>query len=520
VGVLAKPIGQKVEASWEASRHDRMVTAAFLLTLIAAGLRIYAAYWFPWEQDELYTIDEGTNLFHTQILPGIQSRPLFFLMLHPVLKYLPHDPIILRALPLLFGIAGVWTTWVLGKRILGEMGGLFACGIVAVIPWHLYVSGFARYYSLLYLVAALFYLLIPRAWDSDRPGPYLGVLALLAIGTFSHPSFVFPIAGAVLGLALQRTNGRFRVQWPSRKAWMYLWGPFLLMLAIRSVVLASIGKSSGLQNGTGRGLDASLRIVPAMIDWMTVTIFALAVIGAVLMLTVDHRRMQRTGRMAIGAVLTTFIGLSIAAGFIDVYADYGVAMLPLAIVCAAGGLTLAIEATPITLRRYTRLTLGAMLVAGLLPSVASHLSDGTRFDYRPAYAFISTTGGGRPTFMWPEVMQGQYAPGTRVLPLLTSRARRDSLLAREGPSWAIVSVKRHGIVGDEDGHLTDWLNTYCRPQARFERSRWDYRLYRVDVYRCAPLAQAVTTPQTAVDSLRQKEGSHPSPGAVVPSKSF
>src|SRR5665213_3692634 len=125
--------------------------------VMAVLLRVYEVFRFPFEQDELYTIDEAINLFHTRLLPGIQARPFFFLLEHPFLSVLPHTAPWIRILPLLFGVAGVWVTWRLARDLAGPVVGFVALALVAISPWQLYVSGFARYYSLLYLLAALIY---------------------------------------------------------------------------------------------------------------------------------------------------------------------------------------------------------------------------------------------------------------------------------------------------------------------------------------------------------------------------
>jgi len=49
---------------------------AWSIVVAAAMMRIFGAVRFPFEQDELYTIDEATNLFHTRLLPGIRPGPV------------------------------------------------------------------------------------------------------------------------------------------------------------------------------------------------------------------------------------------------------------------------------------------------------------------------------------------------------------------------------------------------------------------------------------------------------------
>ena len=86
---------------------------------------------------------------------------------------------------------------------------------------------------------------------------------------------------------------------------------------------------------------------------------------------------------------------------------------------------------------------------------------------------------------WPLILQRHYAPALRAAELRPDPARLDAALAAEGELWVIASVKRYGIAMDDSGALAVWLARRCRRDASFERPRWDYRVYRVEVWRCA-----------------------------------
>src|SRR5215218_9328911 len=205
-------------------RESRGVIAALLLGIVA---RVYAVTRFPFEQDELYTIDEATNLFHTRLAPGIQARPVFFWLEHPIVTGLPHIPVVLRALPFIFGVLGLLVTWAFARRVLGRRAGGVAILLAAVSPWHLYASAFGRYYSLVYLLAALVFWRLLVAVDSDRPRDYVLTLLPLVVGAWTHPSFAFPVAAAAVAVLLVRRDGTVSWRWPSGMAWTYLWGPFV-----------------------------------------------------------------------------------------------------------------------------------------------------------------------------------------------------------------------------------------------------------------------------------------------------
>lgn len=469
----------------------RTALAATILIATGAALRLWSALRLPLEQDEIYTIDEATNLFHTRLLPGIQARPVFFVLEHPFVSGGAPGVLALRALALVFGIAGLWALWRLARAVLGDTGALAALALVVLSPWHLYASSFARYYSLVFLLAALAYWLIPRAYDSDRPRHYLAALAPTLVGAWTHPSFIFPVAGAVLGVHLVRQDGRIGWRWPSRRAWGWLWSPLLIVSAAGLAAIRLLHKTSAVANGGERGLLATLRLVPAMVDWTTPIVAAAGVIGIVLLMRSPVPARRRFGAMALLGVAGSIVALFALSFVTAIYADYGIAALPLILVAGAGVVQWLAELAPAARQRAAGVVTATLVLIGVLPSAASYLSDGTRFDYRPAFAAIARQDPGTAVLAWPVALQRFYAPGLRSYELPTRAPELDSLLARERTLWAVVSVKRYGIVGDDSGEMAGWLAAHCRQVAQYQRPRFDYRMYRVDLWRCAATSSAL-----------------------------
>ena len=459
--------------------------ALVVILVVGAALRLAGLLTLPYDQDELYTVHEATYLFQSQLHPGIEGRPLYFLLQHAVLFVSPPSPLSLRLLPFLFGVLGLWLTWLIGARVFGVTAGLVAALLAALSPWHLYESGFARYYAMLYALAAAVFLLYPRATERDRPRDYLAVLALFVLGSASHPSFTFPIVGAVVAAQLIQSDGSFVWRWPSPTAWRWLWGPFATLLIAGFLALRLTSHDAAFRNFGGRGLAANLRLVPAMVQWMTPTVALAAVIGAVLMARSREPRYRRWGWMTLLGAGGTLGIILVAATRTNVYADYGTAMLPLVFVTAGGLVHWGTESLDAPARMGFLWTAVGLLLAGVLPSTISHLSDGPRFDYRPAYAAIAREAPALAVLTQPLVLQRQYAPGLRAYQLKANSTYLDSTLTRERDLWAVVSVQRYGIVGDPAGALERWLGIHCRLRTSHQRPRFDYRSYRVDLYRCS-----------------------------------
>ena len=312
---------------------ERIAVAA--IVLFAVALRAHGLSTFPLEQDELYTVDEGTFLLHSELRPGIAARPLYYLLVHPMLMGLPQTPVLLRLLPFLFGIGGVIAAWWLARRTLGRTAGLAAATFVAISPWHLYASGMARYWSLVFLFAALSYALIPRAINRDDRRAYVPAFVVLLLGSVTHPSFLFPMSGAILGAHLIHADGRLGLRWPTATAWRWLWGPYAVALAAGALVVRSLTHASGLTNWNGRGAAADLRLIPAVVEWATPVMFAAALACIVLLFRERSPVRRRWALMAGLGIVASLVALIASSTKTNTYADYAMAALPLVLVTAA-----------------------------------------------------------------------------------------------------------------------------------------------------------------------------------------
>jgi len=73
---------------------------ALALLAVAAAFRVPGVMGHIFDQDELYTLVESTHLFSTTLEPGIEARPVYYLLQHALLGVVPHTEIGLRILPM------------------------------------------------------------------------------------------------------------------------------------------------------------------------------------------------------------------------------------------------------------------------------------------------------------------------------------------------------------------------------------------------------------------------------------
>lgn len=457
-----------------ARKHMTLLVAVISLAVL---LRLWGLWGFPFDQDELYTLRDAVGFGE-----GMSARPLYYFLQHLLLDIFPVTHFHLRLPAFIFGVLGVWATWRLGRAVFGVTAGIVAASLIAISPWHLYASGFARYWTLVYLLAAVTYWIMWRAVRTDELKLYLTVSGILAVGALTHPTFLFPLAGALPVMYLVDGRARLDLRKPSSASVLGLIFPMGILVAGAFVVLTATDSWSMLRNATGRGLDASLRLLPAIIQWGSPSLFAVAGLGTIGLYAWNQNADRRWTATVVAGAATGIGGLLVASFVTDVYADYAMAVLPLVFV-TAGAIIQRIGERLADKGPWVSAGATLVLAAAVLPGTVSHLSSGTRFDYRPALSYIEDTDPQARVFGWPIALQKWYAPDLTHSELTMDPAQLSSALAEEGGFWVVTSHRRRGIAGDAV-EVADWLDRHCHTMHTYERPRIDYRTYRVDVHWC------------------------------------
>jgi 4-amino-4-deoxy-L-arabinose transferase-like glycosyltransferase len=453
---------------------------------LALFLRLPGVLGHAFDQDELYTLHESLDLFATTLEPGIDARPVYYLLQHALLYVVPHTELGLRILPLLFGLGGVFLTWYVATRLAGPLAGGVAGLVVAAAPWHMYISSTARYYSLVYLLALGFFYCFLRAAEagSDRRW-HLAALVLLMVGSATHPTFIFPaFGGAALAVLAawtwKRLDGVATTALITRIA-----VPFAGFLLVGFAVLRAIGREKAVRNLDGRGWTAVVRLVPAIIEWVTPMILVAGIVASFWLLwRARHRTDLLWALLVLGGTTGAMVILFFAAMVTNVYPYYATAMLPLLFVVIGVGVARVADELPYASQYITAGAVTVVLLAGMAPGTASQILHGTRFDYRPAFEEIRAQGAEDLVLAWPVVVQRYYAPEFRAREFHPDPDYLQETLEGGEPFWAIASRRRHGIIGDVGDEGRRWLSRECEETRAFQGRRFDFRMYEVILYRC------------------------------------
>ena len=466
-------------------KSDRTWLAPALLMLAAVLIRAHALGSIAFEPDELGTLWDATRLSAASATgPGILGRPVYYVLQHVLLAVMAPTPLALRLPAFVFGIAGVWATWYAARRLFGEVAGIVAGALVVLSPWHQYASQFARYWTLVYLLAVLSYLFLVEATAEDRPASSVRAAVAMILGALTHPTFIFPMIGAVAAAHLVPPAAGaegWAIRWPTGKAWRWLWIPLVVVVGGWFVGVKLTGNAGALGNFGGRGLSATAGAFFGMTEWATPAVIVAAGLGAIFLLERAAASDRRWGLLALLAVLSG--GLLLLAGGLrnDVYADYGMALLPVVFVTIGGAVSRIAETAGAG--RWPAVAAAAVLGAAQLPGLASNYRDVMRFDFRPAFAYVQKTDSTRLVVGTSTAIQKYYAPSLHFEEIGSDDGYLRRTLGRTGGFWMMMARHRSGwINGDELAQ--EWVDGNCRVVLRSGARRFDYREYDVDLVWC------------------------------------
>jgi hypothetical protein len=299
----------------QTQRDRRLILAA--LILVALSLRLVRLGLQPLWWDEGWSLYFATVGVPTMLqLTAVDIHPPFYyLLLHLWIGILGSGVFSVRLLSVLVGTATVPLLYVVGRRLLGDRGGLLAGFLLAVSPFHIYYSQEVRMYGLVTLLglAALHFAL---RWESEsvksgigRLGIGLGyvVTATAALYTQYYAAFLLLALNLVVVFHWLRTrrSACAVLSWLGAQAavvvlflpWAWYAGGKLLTY-IRFKVSVEQDLSLGLLRYVGRNLAAFGwgHAEGSLAQWWWLGLLPLAVVAVALGLVL----WKRPGKVGVG----------------------------------------------------------------------------------------------------------------------------------------------------------------------------------------------------------------------------
>jgi len=503
----------KVHNDSAAGRRPDVWPAVLLASLIvlALALRVWRLGHWGFEGDEIFTLRDSLN-------PSLSNpRPLLYFLNHYLVRPLvPLDELGLRLLPALFGVLAIPAFYLVSRRLVGTRAALFGTLLLAVNPIHVYHSQYARYWSLVFLLSAVYPFALylgfrerNRGWLAL--GLVTGVLAVLA-----HPTAVLLVGGLGLFLASHLRRDHLARLWRQRSV---RWGTLFVVILAAVIggryllVLRNwIFERPQLQGGADHLLHSpggpwvkQAAIMLSYMDGLTPPLMLVGVLGIYLLWQ---------GRDRSLALLLTYL-VVVPVAFILLLAfrtavstTYLLSTTPVFFIGAGVFLDrLAGVDWELRPRWLLSATVTAIIILAGAPTLVSQYRDGRRNDFRGVARWLNERlAPGDVVFSDQYRTLSHYLRGAEARRLVADPAPLEQSVTRlhesggGGTLWIVKPVAAEGghRTNPRLGSLKGWIYHNCQLSNSIGVARLDFRHNELQIYRCpAPASNGVTRPGTS-----------------------
>lgn len=178
--------------------------------------------WFD-EADVVVRAQQSLGaVLHTFVKPG-ENGPLYNLLLHFWIRLFGPSEASVRLPSAIAGLLTVPVIYVVGRRTLGRRVGLFAAGLLAISPYHVWYSQEAKMYAIAVLLTLLSTACFVEALLRNERGWWVGYVVVTTLGFYFHVTtvLIFVAQCAFFVLTWKR--------WPERhRSWLISAGALTL----------------------------------------------------------------------------------------------------------------------------------------------------------------------------------------------------------------------------------------------------------------------------------------------------
>jgi Dolichyl-phosphate-mannose-protein mannosyltransferase len=467
------------------------------LILVSLALRFWRVGDWNLEATEIFTLRDSIHPRFTN------PRPLSYLLNYYLVRpFMPLDEFGLRLLPAVFGVLAIPAFYFVSRRLTGIRAALFGTLLLTFNELHVYYSQFARYWSLVFLLCAIYpYAIYLGIRERDRRalviGLVTGVLAALA-----HPVSVLLIGGPAIWLLATYLRPRyFMALWNRRefRVGVVVAAVLLVVVLVRFVPILGRWISSHDKNpGSGQflvrapmapGLKQFFYVV-AYLESLTIPLVLSGMLGVYLLWQGRDRFLAIFLTSLVAFPIAVLTLLSLRTPVSTYY------LLPTAPVFFLGAgvffdRLLEVEWS-LRPRWLLPATVAAMVLAAGTPTLVSQYSNGRRYDFRGVARWIEAhRTPDDVVFSDQPMVLAHYLPGTQVQRLrydtvpLARSLQQVQETARQGALWIVAPTPSHALRTNlAQGGLSDWMYEHCRLRNIIGKGRIDFRQQYLQVHRC------------------------------------
>ena len=488
--------------------RDQGLAPAILLTgliVLAVALRFWRLGEWNFEGTEMFTLRDSVR-------PQFRNpRPLGYLLTYfLVLPFRPLDEFGLRLLPAVFGVLAIPVLYAVGRRLVGTRAALLGTLLLTVSGLHVFYSQFARYWSLVFLLSAIYpYALYLGVRERNSRALALGVVTLV-LAILAHPVSALLVGGPALWLLATYLRPRYLKQ-----AWGYRsfrWGTALALvlgaaLAWRLVPILQSWISMHDRNpGMGQFLlgpklpqgPKQMALLSAFLEGITPPV-ALGAAAGIVMLWQQRDRTLAIFLASLAIFPLLFVALISIRTPVSTF--YLVPTGPVFFLGAGVFLDRIFQMDwSLRPRWLVPATITAIFLTAGAPTLISQYRNGRRFDFRGVAQWLEPKlSPADLVFSDQPMVLAHYLGGAEVQKLrhnadpLRESAGRLRQSGGGAVLWVIAPAPAHALRTNlKRGGLAHWMYQNCQMQNTVGRGRIDFRQQYLQVYRCPPAPAPAT----------------------------
>jgi mannosyltransferase len=480
----------------------------FLAGLLVLGiaLRFWRLSHWAFDSDEIFMLRD--SLYPRPSNP----RPLLYYVNHYLVAPLvPLDEFGLRLLPAVFGVLAIPAFYFVCRRLLGTRAALLGALLLTVSGLHVYYSQFGRYWSLVFLLTAVYpYAIYIGVRERDRRALGVGLTTGL-LASVAHPVSVLLVGGPALWfLGTFLTPRNLAAWWRQRSV---RWGALVLVIllaaiAVRFIPILQGWVSSHDKNpGSGQfllrtpapvGVKQAFYLLGYVQGW-TFSVVLTGMMG-IYLLWRGHDRFLARFLTSLAIFPIGFITLASIRTPVSAY--YLIPVAPVFFLGAGYFLDrlFAIDWKGSPLRILPATVLALILIEGA-PTLVSQYLNGRRYDFKSAARWLQPRlSSGDVVFSDQPVALGYYLPQLEVRRLRFNTAPLGEslrLMRQAGPGaalWIVAPSPGHAFrTRLREGGLAEWIYGNCQLRNSIGTGRVDFRQQYLQVYRCPPAGDSASS---------------------------
>jgi dolichyl-phosphate-mannose-protein mannosyltransferase len=481
-----------------------------ILIVLASALRFWRLGDWGFDSDEIFMLRDSVELQHGN------PRPLLYWLNHYLVQpFVPLNEFGIRVLPAFFGVLAIPALYLVARRLVGTRAALYGALLLAVSGLHVYYSQFGRYWTLVFLLSAVYpfaiYLgLRERSVPTLVLGLFTGVLAVLA-----HPASVLLLGGMGVWLvATYLRRDHLAWLWSQKDVKSVRWGAGLVLIVMVAVALrfipmlrAWIVERDTVPRGEFllhlpdmRGVK-ELLMLSGYVESLTLP---LVLIGAMGIYLLSRRPRDRSLAFLLASMFIFPVAFILLLSFRTPISTFY--LVPTTPILFIGAGVFIDRLTEVDLGLRPRWLLPATVVAVIIsaggPTLISQYLDGRRYDFRGAAQWLNDhLAPGDLIFSDQPVVMSHYLRGMEAErlvadpPALMQSERLLHQTGHDGTLWLVAPYTSRGShrTNRKIGVLKAWIYDHCQLRNVVGVARLDFRVNELQIFQCPP-ATAATAP--------------------------